>query len=123
LKRLVPILFLAVVLFQSTSKLWILGAFYLNRDYIANTVCVNRFEAIPICKGQCYLDKELKENEKQEQNFPDLKQKEVPLFYEENDAPGFISFTDQTNAIHAIYKAAIHVNAYHTSVFHPPPVA
>jgi hypothetical protein len=111
------------VLFQSTSKLWILGAFYLNRNYISNTLCVNRFEAIPICKGQCYLNKELKENEKQEQNFPDLKQKESLLFYQDNEAPGFISFEHQTIDSHTIYKAAIHATTFHTSVFHPPPIA
>ncbi len=123
MKRLVPIVFLAVVLFQSTSKLWILTAFYLNRDYISTTICINRFDAMPICKGQCYLDKELKAQEKQEQNFPDLKQKEVPLFYQDQEVAGFRNAEVYTMAPHPIYKGAIYATAFHASVFHPPPIA
>lgn len=123
LKRIFSIVFLVVVLFQSTSTLWILGAFYLNRDRIANTICVNRFETIPICKGQCYLNKELKENEKRDQNFPDLKQKEIPLFYRHNEMPDFVNVECHKIVSYAICEAVIRTAAFHTSVFHPPPFA
>jgi hypothetical protein len=69
---------------QSTSQLWIWAAFEINRDYIAANLCINRFEAIPVCKGSCFLEKQLNENEKQQQKLPDLKTKEVNLFCQDN---------------------------------------
>lgn len=49
----------------------------MNRTEIAQTICVNRFEAIPICKGQCFLDKQLKKTEKQEKKTSSQKEKEI----------------------------------------------
>lgn len=120
MKRTVSILFLFVILFQSTSKLWIMGAFYLNRDYISKNICINRFDAVPICKGQCYLKKELKENEKQEQKFPDLKQKEIQLFCHQNLRFN-VKYTLIQNKERSVNNNAnFYSNNYHTSVFHPP---
>ena len=60
----------------------ILTAFHLNRDYISSNLCVNRFDAIPLCKGSCYLEKQLSDNEQQQQDTPELKLKEISLFYD-----------------------------------------
>ncbi len=81
MKRAFAIFFLIAFVFQSTSTLWIMASFYAQRDYISKNLCINRFDAIPVCKGQCYLTKQLQENEKKEQNLPDLKQKEIQLFF------------------------------------------
>ena len=43
-----------------------MASFYIQQDYIAQNLCINRFDAIPVCKGQCYLKKQLKTNENQE---------------------------------------------------------
>ncbi len=123
LKRLVPIACLLVIMIQSTSSLWILGSFYINQDYISKNVCVNRFDAMPICKGKCYLNNELKENEKKEQKLPDLKQKEINLFCQTKDvftAPRLIAKSQIS-----IYPQPItfHISNYHSSIFHPPQVS
>jgi hypothetical protein len=58
---------------QSTKSFWIITTFHINRDYIAENLCVNRFDKIPTCKGQCYLnnqlEKEHKESKKQNNIF------------------------------------------------------
>lgn len=71
---------IVVFVLQTTSQFWILCVFYANRSYIAATLCVNRFDKIPICKGSCVLEKQLNEDESRQQKAPDLKNKEVDLF-------------------------------------------
>jgi hypothetical protein len=79
LKKLVSILLIIAFLVQSTSQLWIIAAFKINQDYIAANLCINRFEAIPVCKGSCYLENKLNQDQKQQQKFPDLKTKEISI--------------------------------------------
>ena len=123
MKRFVAILCLFVIMFQSMSTLCIYTAFALNRNYISENICINRFDSLPVCKGQCYLSDKLKENEKQEKKFPDLKQKEIPLFCEEKNllnAPSLLSA--QTDII-PNNAADFIISGYAASIFHPPPIA
>lgn len=73
---------LILLLFQNAGSLWIIGDFCINQDYIAKNLCVNRFDAVPLCQGRCYLAKELKGAEKQQQKIPSVTYKEVQLFFE-----------------------------------------
>ncbi|WP_162817858.1 hypothetical protein U0035_21210 [Niabella yanshanensis] len=82
MKKIILISLLGAFLFQALSSLVILTAFHLNRDYISNNLCVNRFDAVPLCKGSCYLEKQLSDNEQQQQDTPKLKLKEISLFYD-----------------------------------------
>jgi hypothetical protein len=77
LRKLFPIVLIISFAFQCLSSFTVLVDFYINREYIAENICVNRFEAIPICKGQCYLDKQLKKTEKNEKKTTSQKEKEV----------------------------------------------
>ncbi|MDI9339533.1 MAG: hypothetical protein QM534_03095 [Sediminibacterium sp.] len=120
LKKIFVIVLVLVLGAQSTWRLWTMLAFYLNQDYISKNVCINRFDAIPICKGSCYLKAELHKAEKQEQKYPDLKQKEIiNFFFEEHHRSDlkqisyFLSYSIQCN-IH------FHSNDHIYSVFHPP---
>jgi len=120
MKRAFAIFFLIVFACQSTSTLWIMASFYAQRDYISKNLCVNRFDAIPVCKGQCYLTKQLKENEKKEQNLPDLKQKEIQLFCQNNlsfELPKTI-LVERLNTLN--FKDNFLSSDYLFSVFRPP---
>jgi hypothetical protein len=120
MKRAFAIFFLIVFVFQSTSTVWILASFYAQRDYISKNLCINRFDAIPVCKGQCYLNKQLKENEKKEQNLPDLKQKEIQLFCQNNlsfEFPKTI-LEERLNTLN--FKDNFLSSDYLFSVFRPP---
>jgi len=55
---------LLAVFMQSTSGMWILLGFHVNRYYIENQLCNNRFDLIPLCKGYCYLEEKVKEENK-----------------------------------------------------------
>lgn len=68
MKRVLVFFLLFIFTIQSTKSLWIITSFNINRESIAANLCVNRFDKIPTCKGQCFLnnqlDKEQKENKK-----------------------------------------------------------
>ena len=68
------------MLFQSTGNCWITAAFYLNRNRIATELCINRFDLIPVCKGACFLERKLSENENRQERSPEIKFKEITLF-------------------------------------------
>jgi hypothetical protein len=100
-----------------------MASFYAKRDYISKNLCINRFDAIPVCKGQCYLTKQLKENEKKEQNLPDLKQKEIQLFFQSNFSFEFEKAIFQGQLNFASYEDNFLYSEFLYSVFHPPKIA
>lgn len=65
-----PILIL-LLLTQTFSNWFVVMAFNLNRDYIAQSLCENRYRPQLNCKGNCVLMKKMNEKEKQEQNTPE----------------------------------------------------
>lgn len=120
MKKVIAIVFLVAVVSQSISKLWVLGSFYLNRNYISANLCVNRFESIPVCKGTCYLNNELKKNEQKEQNLPDLKQKEIQLFFQKSFFNEF-SYSENENAVKRFSPTeSLYKNDFSLLIFHPP---
>ena len=80
MRKIISILLILAFALHTTSELWIVVSFQINRDYIAKNLCVNRFDNIPLCKGSCYLQKQLSNNENEQKKLPDLKTKEIVLF-------------------------------------------
>lgn len=62
---------------QSSKSLWIVTSFQINRDFIATNLCINRFDKIPLCKGQCFLNSALEKEQKSNQKFALSLEKEV----------------------------------------------
>ena len=125
MKRLFSIFLISVILIHSTSSLFILLSFRIQRNYIAENLCINRFEAIPICKGQCYLEKQLDKNQKREQKFPDLKQKEIQLVIQSIKTLEIsqIGLTLSDNNYRSYRDTNLISNGYLLSIFHPPQAA
>jgi hypothetical protein len=122
LKKIVVIFFLGVFVFQCTSNLFILYSFFINRDYISENLCINRFDKIPTCKGQCYLGEKLKENEKKEQKFPNLKVKETQLLFHQEISKLNISVYTNNGLFDnpLIFSLHAYSSNYLTDIFHPP---
>ncbi|RZF59282.1 hypothetical protein [Sphingobacterium corticibacterium] len=70
---------LVAVLIQSTSSMWIFVGFQLNWDYIESQLCINRFDTIPVCKGSCYLEEKIKEDQQHNDAPVKLKLLEVTM--------------------------------------------
>lgn len=79
MRKITAILFTVAFLIQAAGSLSILAAFKINQKYIAENLCINRFETIPVCKGSCVLEDQLNNFETQQQKIPDLKTKEIQL--------------------------------------------
>lgn len=110
--------------FQSAGNLWIISSFYINQDYIAKNLCINRFDAIPVCNGQCVLTKELKANEKQEQKIPNVKEKEIQLYFYCQESITLLQKTIFETSKTAIIKKDSNIkNTFLYSIFHPPKMA
>ncbi len=124
MKNFFSILFALVILFQSTLQVWILIGFELNREYIENNVCENRFDKIPLCKGACVLEKKFKENDSQQSKLPNLKMNEVVLYCSSINFE--VSFLQPVLILEKLSFVPIdeHMSsAYLTRVFHPPNAA
>ena len=122
-KILIHILLLTFV-FQSTCNFWIIISFYANRAYISENICINRFDKIPVCKGQCFLNEKLQDNQKQEQKLPDLKGKEIQLFcntveYTPNQPLLFFQEYPRPDIIPDFTL----IRTLPSSIFHPPKLA
>lgn len=106
--------------FQDIS---ILLAFKANQEYIAENLCINRFNLESDCKGKCILMQKLTESRKKESKtpfpIPEIEQVGTSLYVvsEQKDnlikrkkiKTQFNSFDDET------WK-----QLYVSSIFHPP---
>ncbi len=108
-------------LYQSTSSFWILTSFYLNQEYIAKNICINRFDKIPVCNGKCYLQNELSADSDKKQDFPNIKIKEIqPLFYQKILYDADHIFSELLNLIYPEYFSEFSISNLIFSVFQPP---
>lgn len=84
MKKVFVYFLLLIFTIQTTKTLWIITSFQINREFIASNLCINRFDKIPICKGQCFLNKELsKEQKDSKKNLTTLEKESIfiaPLF-------------------------------------------
>lgn len=124
MKKIFTYILLFLFIFQSTSSFWIMASFYVNQKYIAENICINRFDLIPLCNGTCFLTKELKENDKKEQKIPTIKEKELQLYCQQihffSCDPGFIVLLPKNNLGYRNFKVT---SPLLYSVFHPPETA
>ena len=58
-KRLLAIFFIGLLSAQCIFKLSIIAYFETNREYIAEVLCINKEKEITVCRGQCFLDRNL----------------------------------------------------------------
>lgn len=54
--------------FQFLVKIGITGYYLLNRQYIAEVLCINKKEPEKKCNGRCYLAKQINKTEEQEKS-------------------------------------------------------
>ncbi|WP_448606882.1 hypothetical protein [Paenimyroides ceti] len=124
MKKAFVFLFLFSFLYQSTSSFWIITSFYINQEYIAKNICINRFDAIPVCNGKCYLSAELKKDQDKEGQIPTIKTPEIqPLFHLTfiYEAPyhSFIPFPEKS---YPVYQSEALILYVLSGVFQPPEI-
>lgn len=112
----------AVILFQTAGKTFILANYELNKEYIAKVLCVNKENPKMHCNGKCHLKKELNKAEKNEQS-PLNRIKEKTEFQIFSQATNNLTIylvnelvADQTFSPYTFNLSEKHL----FSVFHPP---
>jgi hypothetical protein len=120
----VAILLILLMAAQSFSKWFLIAGFRLNRDYIARNLCINRLNAISCCKGTCFLNKSLTEDENKKQTPGKTgQQHEIVLQVHQPDnqlpepAVTVITLRHSTRYIHR------QAHGYLPSLFAPPRLA
>jgi hypothetical protein len=90
MRKVIVIFLLFIFTVQTTKSLWIITSFQINKEYIASNLCINRFDKIPTCKGQCFLTKELsKEQNENKKNITTIEKDSIFI------APHFVVIQTQ----------------------------
>lgn len=77
MKRVIVYTLLLIFILQTSKSLWIVASFQFNKEYISKNLCINRFDKIPTCKGQCFLNKQLAKEQSENKKNQNTISKEV----------------------------------------------
>lgn len=119
MKNTVAIFILIGFFIQTFSGLVIFTDYLLNMESITNRFCENKSKPKLKCNGKCHLTKQLKEQEKKEnQTNSNKKWVDVSLFYENAEIiiSNLIVSCCCSNSVYLDRKTTIVNN----SIFHPP---
>lgn len=121
--RIVFTIFLAsLFLVQSFTRTFVYFSYELNKDYIAEVLCINKDKKEMQCEGKCHLKKQLKKEEKKE-STPAGSSKtklEITLFNKKVDVFQFFSTQKQYPEI---FFPTTLLSGFCGAVFHPPAFA
>lgn len=118
MKYLFVIVTLTGLLLQTFGKELVLAQFMLNRDYIANVLCINKARPQLACHGQCQLMKEMTKETKKEQNGNAVKDKYEVVLSEITTTFHLTPYV-AVNELFTAYAGGMHRDPLH-AVFHPP---
>lgn len=109
------------VMVESTGKGGVLISYLINKNYITRTLCENRTDKSKHCNGKCYLMKQLKQQDKQQQSSTPG----APVHQEEiiMDMPwhSLLLALNVQSVSANIYPASSHYHSRNGSdIFHPP---
>ena len=123
MKRIVALLLFFAMQIPLMNKWGAVAYYRINRDYIAENLCVNRDKPMLNCNGQCYLAKKLKAAEEKEQksNLERLeKMPEVVLSFQAIQPIFTACFTAHNSIENHFSIQEFFPNAAAKGFFHPP---
>ena len=121
MNRLLFIAALLGILLQNFGKVYILLRFEMNQAYIAKTLCVKKDEPDNCCKGHCYLNKQLEEEDKKEKSpaSTGIKDKEEIQYCQINQS--FVFYSSSFIEIKTPYCPYVS-EGIGSTIFRPPKV-
>jgi hypothetical protein len=115
----VPILLL-LILTQTFSKWIIIADFTINREYIAEKLCINKAKPVMQCKGKCQLSKKmLSESKESEGTKAVVKEKGTDALYFEKIVTTYLGFSQSSTRRLTGYLLTLHASPVF-DIFHPP---
>lgn len=126
MKKLLAIALLLSISYQYVAKLGMVAMYELNKDYIARNLCENRDKPQMKCCGKCYLKKQLKKADEQDNGST-----QAPSKFEKEVTASFLVTQKITYSFFNTAPLVVFYDGYsfHTgdgaivSIFHPPPVS
>ncbi|PWU04691.1 MAG: hypothetical protein C5B52_01030 [Bacteroidetes bacterium] len=120
-KRLIALILTVAFTVQCFSQSLTVIDFYLNQKYISKVLCENRAKPSTCCQGKCFLKKQMKQGESNNQQSTGarLENKTETFNIHEASTIQIVQFT----SIDPNFTLAIHREVYSgfpNSVFHPP---
>jgi len=82
LQRITAYLLIVSLITVNFSRVFVYAGFELNKKYIADNLCVNRFKPQLHCNGKCYFMKKIKQAQDKENS--ENRQSQKNLFQEAN---------------------------------------
>lgn len=121
-KNIISITLILLMSMQSFYKLGVITYFQLNREFIAEVLCINKEEPITTCYGQCFLNRNLElADDESQSSAPKGKEKiEFPTFVVSETFYAFhqLSQNGQRNTNYLLSTSSAHLD----TPFHPPTV-
>jgi hypothetical protein len=125
LKRIIAIGLILLISLQCFYKVGVITYFQLNREYIAEVLCINKAKASSGCNGQCFLKKNLKlaEERAADKNAPPIgKEKAEFVVFVISESEYALRNSSQLANNDSPYLNSI--SSEHSSApFHPPCVS
>ncbi len=125
MKRIVALLLFLAMQVPLMNQWGAVAYYRINRDYIAENLCVNRDKPMLKCNGQCYLAKKLKAAEEKEQKSNSerlVKLPEVVLSFQAIQPIFIARFTSSELVENHFSTQEFFPNAAAKGFFHPPQV-
>ncbi|MGF6847843.1 hypothetical protein QFZ51_003078 [Chitinophaga sp. W3I9] len=69
-KQMITVLLMLIWLCQLSGRYVVMLGFYVNQEYIAKNLCINRDQPQLHCNGKCHLAKQLREEDRKEHESP-----------------------------------------------------
>ncbi len=121
LRGLISLLLIAGLLFPPMLKLGVLLDFYQHKEYIVNTLCINRDKPQMKCNGKCHLNKQLAKTQEQDSEknvpVPTLKTELSPSILTDNPLSYSSLFENRS---FSAYRTDIYSFLQSIDFFHPP---
>jgi len=121
-KQIITVFLMLIWLCQLSGRYIVMLDFYVNQDYIAKNLCVNRNKPEMHCNGKCHLTKKMNEEDRKDQENPDRKMdSRNEIFYASLSYHDFLKpvFTNITNSYLHPYSIGTPIDQP-SAVFRPP---
>jgi len=123
-KQLITVFMMVIWLCQLSGRYLVMFEFYLNQEYVAQNLCVNRDKPQLHCNGKCHLRKQLNEEEKRDQDNPERRaENKSEIFYHPSFA--IAAITPAYTLLNRIYNNPACIGTpvdQAFTIFHPPAV-
>lgn len=109
-----------LVLLQTVHMGSVILGYELNKDFIANTLCINRDKPEMLCNGKCYLMQELEKSTDSESAPANIQDIQPPVLQCEELGVMIPEAAEESSATTTGFVAVRYAFDRTGAIFHPP---